>query len=82
MTAFAPSGAKFDSPIYAEGNDYAKDAYVLVNVNEAKANNVEFVGLKGEQNYVEVVGAADSVVAAQTIVWRNANQHTLDGKDV
>ena len=81
MTAFAPSGAKFASPIYAEGNDYAKDAYVLVNVNEAKANNVEFVGLKGEQNYVEVVGAADSVVAAQTIVWRNANQHTLDGKE-
>ena len=81
MTAFAPSGAKFESPIYAEGNDYAKDAYVLVNVNEAKANNVEFVGLKGEQNYVEVVGAADSVVAAQTIVWRNANQHTLDGKE-
>lgn len=29
MTAFAPSGAKFESPIYAEGNDYAKDAYVL-----------------------------------------------------
>ena len=81
MTVFAPSGAKFASPIYAEGNDYAKDAYVLVNVNEAKANNVEFVGLKGEQNYVEVVGAADSVVAAQTIVWRNANQHTLDGKE-
>ena len=81
MTAFAPSGAKFESPIYAEGNDYAKDAYVLVNVNEAKANNVEFVGLKGEQNYVEVVGAAVSVVAAQTIVWRNANQHTLDGKE-
>lgn len=66
MTAFAPSGAKFASPIYAEGNDYAKDAYVLVNVNEAKANNVEFVGLKGKQNYVEVVGAADSIVAAQT----------------
>ena len=81
MTAFAPSGAKFESPIYAEGNDYAKDAYVLVNVNEAKANNVEFVGLKGEQNYVEVVGAADSVVAAQTTIWRNANQHTLDGKE-
>ena len=81
MTAFAPSGAKFASPIYAEGNDYAKDAYVLVNVNEAKANNVEFVGLKGEQNYVEVVGAADSVVAAQTTIWRNANQHTLDGKE-
>ena len=81
MTAFAPSGAKFESPIYAEGNDYAKDAYVLVNVNEAKANNVEFVGLKGKQNYVEVVGAADSVVAAQTTIWRNANQHTLDGKE-
>ena len=81
MTAFAPSGAKFDATIYAEGNDYAKDAYVLVNVNEAKANNVEFVGLKGEQNYVEVVGAADSVVAAQTTIWRNANQHTLDGKE-
>ena len=81
MTAFAPSGAKFASPIYAEGNDYAKDAYVLVNVNEAKANNVEFVGLKGKQNYVEVVGAADSIVAAQTTIWRNANQHTLDGKE-
>ena len=81
MTAFAPSGAKFESPIYAEGNDYAKDAYVLVNVNEAKANNVEFVGLKGKQNYVEVVGAADSIVAAQTTIWRNANQHTLDGKE-
>jgi len=81
MTVFAPDGAKFESPVYAAGNDYAKDEYVLVNVNEEKANNVEFVGLKGEQNYVEVVGKADSLVAAQTAIWRNANKHTIDEKD-
>ena len=69
------------STVYVDGNDYAKDEYVLVNINAEKANNVEFVGLKGKQAYVEVVGKADSLDAAQTAIWRNANQHTIDGKD-
>ena len=84
MTVFAPAGKvaeNFPSTIYAEGNDYAKNEYVLVNVNEEKANNVEFVGLRGEQNYVEIVGKADSLVAAQTVIRYNSNKHTIDGKD-
>ena len=84
MSVYAPAdkvASTFPETIYADGNDYAKGDYVLVNVNEAKANNVEFVGLRGEQNYVEIVSKADSLVAAQTSVRYNSNKHTIDGKD-
>ena len=81
FTGVDANGDATTSTVYVDGNDYAKDEYVLVNINAEKANNVEFVGLKGEQAYVEVAGKADSLDAAQTSIWRNANQHTIDGKD-
>ena len=81
FTGVDANGDATTSTVYVDGNDYAKDEYVLVNINAEKANNVEFVGLKGEQAYVEVAGKADSLDAAQTSIWRNDNQHTIDGKD-
>ena len=67
--------------IYVDGNDYAKDDYVLVNINEAKANNVEFAGLKGEYKYVEAVAKAESFEGAQTEIWYNANKHIVSDKE-
>ena len=81
FTGVDKNGDATTSTVYVEGNDYAKDQYVLVNINAEKTNDVEFVGLKGKQSYVEAVGKADSLDAAQTAVWRNADQHTIDGKD-
>ena len=67
--------------VYVDGNDYAKDDYVLVNINEAKANNVEFAGLKGEYKYVEDVAKAESFEGAQTEIWYNANKHIVSDKE-
>ena len=68
-------------PIYVDGNDYAKDDYVLVNINEAKDNYVEFAGLKGEYKYVEAVAKAESFEGAQTVIWYNASKHTISDKE-
>ena len=66
--------------VYVAGNDYAEDDYVLVNINDAKTD-VKFVGLTGTQNYIEVVGKAESFEGAQTKNWYNSAKHTIDDKD-
>ncbi len=66
-TLYVYTGA--DEPVdwryQIEGNNYATGDYVLVYVNE---------GLE----YVVDHGVANSVVAAQTTIWWNAEKHSLD----
>lgn len=51
-----------------DNTSYAKDTYILVNYNEATKK-------------FEDVQAADSFVGAQTKIWTNAAQHTIDGTE-
>ena len=78
LTVYTTSAGK---TMYVKGDDYAKDDYVLVNVNEESANNVSIVGFTNKQALVEIVGKADSIEGAQTKIWRNADKHTIADKD-
>ena len=69
------------TPYVVKGDDYAKDDYVLVNVNEEPANKVKIVGFSDKQTLVEIVGKAESFDGAQTKIWKNADKHTVADKD-
>ena len=78
LTVYTTSAGK---TMYVKGDDYAKDDYVLVNVNEESANDVSIVGFTNKQALVEIVGKAESFDGAQTKIWKNADKHTVADKD-
>ena len=78
LTVYTTSAGK---TMYVKGDDYAKDDYVLVNVNENKDNDVKIVGFSDKQTLVEIVGKAESFDGAQTKIWKNADKHTVADKD-
>ena len=70
---------------YVKGNDYAEDDYVLVNVNENTAKNVDIILATNEKAsskaLVEVVGKAESFDGAQSKIYTKAYKHTIGDKD-
>ena len=78
LTVYTTSAGK---TMYVKGDDYAKDDYVLVNVNEESANNVSIVGFTNKQALVEIVSKAESFEGAQTSIWSKTYKHTIDKKD-
>ena len=70
---------------YVKGNDYAEDDYVLVNVNENTAKNVDIILATNEKAsskaLVEVVSKADSFEGTQTTTYIKSNKHTVEKKD-
>ena len=71
------------STIYAEGNDYAEDAYILVHVNAVdKTDIITVTNAKATPyNTVEIVGEAKSFTGAQTKIYHNSDKHTIGGED-
>ena len=55
--------------------DYTKGQYVLVYAVQYTTGRVR----TNTDQYIEIVGAADSKVGAQTVIWYNVAQHTVDG---
>ena len=65
--------------------DYVAGDYILLNAKTMSAQNllVDFsvsnISRNSEVTYYEIVGLADSIVGAQTHIWLNAKQHTVEG---
>ena len=68
---------------------YAKDEYVLVNAKTVEGTNTSVASgaiyadntnkTLDAKKYGEIVGKADSVVGAQSIIYWNAKQHNVEG---
>ena len=65
-------------PMTLEGTDYAKGDYILVNVNVSDGNGK---AVAADKYTVEAVQVAKTFVGAQTKIWTNAAQHTIDGTE-
>ena len=65
-----------------EAFTYEEGDYVLVNAYTDKVNSANESGnvLNNKDQYVEVIGKAESFVGAQTKIWKNAAQHTVADK--
>ena len=65
-----------------EAFTYEEGDYVLVNAYTDKVNSADESGnvLNNKDQYVEVIGKAESFVGAQTKIWKNAAQHTVADK--
>ena len=65
-----------------EAFTYEEGDYVLVNAYTDKVNSTDESGkvLNNKDQYVEVIGKAESFVGAQTKIWKNAAQHTVADK--
>ena len=65
-----------------EAFTYEEGDYVLVNAYTDKVNSANESGkvLTNKDQYVEVIGKAESFVGAQTKIWKNAAQHTVADK--
>lgn len=61
-----------------EGTAYAEGDYILVNVNESDG---EGKAVAADKYTVEAVQVAKTFVGAQTKIWTNAAQHTIDGTE-
>ena len=81
LSVYTKAAATDGKTYYVKGNDYAKGDYILVNVNDEADNNVTIVSFAKKQPLVEIVGKADSLDAAQTKIWKNADKHTIADKD-
>lgn len=60
---------------------YAKGDFVLVNAYTTRGtyNTTGIVAAAPSTVYGEIVGKAESFEGAQTIIWHNANKHTVGG---
>ena len=65
-----------------EAFTYEEGDYVIVNAYTDKVNSTDESGkvLNNKDQYVEVIGKAESFVGAQTKIWKNAAQHTVADK--
>ena len=81
LSVYTKAAATDGKTYYVKGNDYAKGDYILVNVNDEADNNVTIVSFAKKQPLAEIVGKADSLDAAQTKIWKNADKHTIADKD-
>ena len=65
-----------------EAFTYEEGDYVLVNAYTDKVNSANESGnvLNNKDQYIEVIGKAESFVGAQTKIWKNAAQHTVADK--
>ena len=68
-----------DNWTYAEGDMLLVNAYADANGKVFHTGEAEQVG--DEAQYVEILGAAESFVGAQTKIHANANSHTVNGTD-
>ena len=59
---------------------YVKGDYVLINAYTNATNSVKASGLV-DGSYFEILGKSESFEGAQTVVWYNANKHTVSGTD-
>ena len=59
--------------------DYAVGDMVLVNAYTSNANVTGSGSITGAQDSGEIVGLADSIVGAQTVIHHNDGQHTISG---
>ena len=58
---------------------YVKGDYVLVNAYTAKNSNSATASGAVNGNYGEIVGKADSIEGAQSVLYWNAKQHNVEG---
>ena len=75
-TADATTGTAVVLKNGATNYEYVKGDFVLVN---AYTNEATTRVLNNEKQYAEVLGKATSIEGAQSVVWFNAAQHTVDG---
>ena len=59
---------------------YVKGDYVLINAYTNATNSVKDSGLV-DGSYFEILGKSESFEGAQTVIWYNANKHTVSGTD-
>ena len=66
---------------------YAKGDMLLVNVKTVNANGVNATGTVAKAvnslsaAQIDILGAAESIIGTQTIIWQYANKHTVNGTD-
>ena len=72
-----------DKPIYVEGNDYAEDDYVLVQVNAVDKTEIITSTNASADKYptTVVLGKAESFVGAQSKIYKSSNKFTIGGTD-
>ena len=58
---------------------YTKGQMLLINAVQTAMGSDSVVVNSGTNKHVEILGVADAVVGAQTNIWINANQHTING---
>lgn len=86
MTLYVYDEANVGRKVVLEDKDeaftYEEGDYVLVNAYTDKVNSADESGkvLNNKDQYVEVIGKAESFVGAQTKIWKNAAQHTVADK--
>ena len=86
MTLYVYDEANVGRKVVLEDKDeaftYEEGDYVLVNAYTDKVNSTDESGkvLNNKDQYVEVIGKAESFVGAQTKIWKNAAQHTVADK--
>ena len=86
MTLYVYDQANEGRKVVLEDKDeaftYEEGDYVLVNAYTDKVNSANESGnvLNNKDQYVEVIGKAESFVGAQTKIWKNAAQHTVADK--
>ena len=86
MTLYVYDEANVGRKVVLEDKDeaftYEEGDYVLVNAYTDKVNSANESGnvLNNKDQYVEVIGKAESFVGAQTKIWKNAAQHTVADK--